>query len=128
MARPTRLAAWRRAQVAAWRPGLTHKELLDSTPGKRARQPGWGLGQAGRECTWTDGGRSSRGEAQGHSEDAGLLSGLPAPRGSAQPPYLFQITKQSVWTVRCCREVGSRLGSLVSRPTSLPSGHEAHLP
>ena len=85
MARPTRLAAWRRAQVAAWRPGLTHEQLLDSTPGKRARQPGRGLGQAGRECTWTDGGRSSRGEAQGHSEDAGLLSGLPTHGGLHNP-------------------------------------------
>lgn len=79
-----------------------------------------------------DGGGSSWGERPRATVRTWVCSGAlgrPAhPTGVCTTPYLFQLTKQSVWMVRCCREAGSSLGSLVSQPTSLPPGHEAHVP
>ena len=67
-------------------------------PREEGKTAGAGAG-TGRKGVHVDGWRQEQPgrEAQGHIEDAGLLSGPPAPRGSAQPPYLFQLTKQCVW-------------------------------
>lgn len=84
MARPMRLAAWKRAWIVAWRPGLTPKELLDSTPKKRGRtaqKQGWDRQEGSSVDGWR---REQLGrEAQGHSEDVGLLWGA----WEARPPH-----------------------------------------